>query len=141
MLGELFHAQDPARGDFETNDASATTNTGQYETAVTNARPRTATIETNNTTATEKRTKNTRISPAKVMAVSTPATSERAKATPVSIPRKHAQAQANRFYAKDLRHPHVASNTLPRKLARNSIGPPPQQHAETLKYQRSQFKS
>ena len=49
---------------------------------------------------------------AKVMAVSNPATYERAKATPVSIPRKHTQAQANRFHAKDLQHPHVASNPL-----------------------------
>ena len=39
VLGELFHAQDPARGDFETNDASATTDTGQRETTITNARP------------------------------------------------------------------------------------------------------
>ena len=39
VLGELFHAQDPARGDFETNDASAATDAGQHETTVTTARP------------------------------------------------------------------------------------------------------
>ena len=70
MLGELFRAQDARHGDVETNDTSAATDAGQHETTITNARPRTATIETDNTTATEKRTKNTHFSPAKAMAVS-----------------------------------------------------------------------
>ena len=37
--GELFRAQDPAHGDFETNDTSAATDAGQRETTITNARP------------------------------------------------------------------------------------------------------
>ena len=37
--GELFRAQDPAHGDFETNDTSTTTDAGQRETTITNARP------------------------------------------------------------------------------------------------------
>ena len=45
------------------------------------------------------------------------------------------------FQAKDLRHPHVATSPLLRKLARNSIGSTHQQHPKTLKYQRTQFKS
>ena len=37
--GELFRAQDPARGDFATNDTSAATDAGQHETTITTARP------------------------------------------------------------------------------------------------------
>ena len=37
--GELFRAQDPARGDFATNDTSAATDAGQHETAGTTAHP------------------------------------------------------------------------------------------------------
>ena len=37
--GELFRAKDALRWDGETNDTSATTDTGQRETAITNARP------------------------------------------------------------------------------------------------------
>ena len=37
--GELFRAQDPARGDDATNDTSATTDAGQHETPITTARP------------------------------------------------------------------------------------------------------
>ena len=83
-LGELFRARvrtgpsranffahrTQPRADFETNDASAATDAGQYETA--------------DTTATEKCTKYSFFSPAKAMAVSTPRAYERAKATPVS---------------------------------------------------------
>nr|WP_314845619.1 hypothetical protein [Schaalia odontolytica] len=71
-------------GDVETNDASAATDAGQHETTITNAHPRTATIETTITSATEKHAKNARFSPAKALAVSTPGTYERAKAMAVS---------------------------------------------------------
>ena len=37
--GELFRAKDALRWDGETNDTSATTDTGQRETTITNARP------------------------------------------------------------------------------------------------------
>ena len=37
--GELFRAQDPARGDFATNDTSAATDAGRHETTITTARP------------------------------------------------------------------------------------------------------
>ncbi|MBS4875662.1 MAG: hypothetical protein KHZ98_07430, partial [Actinomyces sp.] len=56
------------------------TPTRDFETHNTNARPRTATIETNDTFAPGNCTKIARFSPAKVMAV--------------SIPRMHAQAKA-----------------------------------------------
>ena len=57
-------------GDVETNDASAATDAGQHETTITNAHPRTATIETTITSAAEKHAKNARFSPAKALAVS-----------------------------------------------------------------------
>ena len=78
----FFAHRTQPRADFETNDASAATDAGQYETA--------------DTTATEKCTKYSLrhspqypghisfFSPAKAMAVSTPRAYERAKATPVS---------------------------------------------------------
>ena len=81
-------------GDVETNDASAATDAGQHETTITNARPRTATIETAITSATEKHAKNARFSPAKAMAVSTPGTYERAKALAVSTPGTYERAKA-----------------------------------------------
>ena len=71
-------------GDVETNDASAATDAGQHETTITNAHPRTATIETTITSATDKHAINARFSPAKALAVSTPGTYERAKAMAVS---------------------------------------------------------
>ena len=37
--GELFRAKDALRWDGETNDTSTTTDTGQRETTITNARP------------------------------------------------------------------------------------------------------
>ena len=66
----FFAHRTQTRTNFETNDASAATDAGQYETA--------------DTTATEKCTKYSFFSPAKAMAVSTPHAYERAKATPVS---------------------------------------------------------
>ena len=66
----FFAHRTQTRTNFETNDASAATDAGQYETA--------------DTTATEKCTKYSFFSPTKAMAVSTPRAYERAKATPVS---------------------------------------------------------
>ena len=57
-------------GQHETTIATATAHAGQHETTITTARPQTATIETGDTSATEKHTKNTPFSPAKAMAVS-----------------------------------------------------------------------
>ena len=57
--GELFRAQDARHGDYETNDTSATADADQCETAITNARPQPATIETTITSATENHAKNT----------------------------------------------------------------------------------
>ena len=73
--GELFRAKDALRWDGETNDTSATTDTGQRETTITNA--------------SEKRTKNTHFSPAKAMPVSAEARPVPAKAIAVSIPHRH----------------------------------------------------
>ena len=79
----------------------------------------------------------------------TPLRPQNAPRTPISHPQRRHRFQLrlgrrpqrrHRFHAKGLRHPHVASNPLLRKLARSSIGPTPQQHSETLKYQQSQFK-
>ncbi len=108
------------RGDFETDNTSATADTGQRETTITTVHPSTAGIETGNTSATEKHAKNTHFSPAKAMTVSTGPPQRPAKATPVS----------------DIRS---ARSTCPllRKFARNSIEAIPQLHLETLKYQRS----
>ena len=84
-------------------------------------------VETNNTTATKKCTK-----------------------TLVSSPQRRWQFQLahligeqrrRRFHAKDLRHQQVPICRFLRRIARNSIEPTPQQNAETLKYQRIQFKS
>ena len=58
------------RGDDVTTGTTAAAGVGQRETAITIARPSTATVETDNTFATEKRTKNNHFSPAKAMAVS-----------------------------------------------------------------------
>ena len=71
-------------GDVETNDASAATDAGQHETTITNAHPRTATIETTITSAPENCTKNAHFSPAKAMAVSIPHGYLQAKAITVS---------------------------------------------------------
>ena len=92
--GELFRAQDARHGDFETNDTSATADADQCETAITNARPQTATIETTITSATEKHTNNAHFSPAKAMSVSTPHAHERAKAMTVSSEARPARAKA-----------------------------------------------
>ena len=72
------------RGDFEAKDTSAAADAGQRETAITTARPSTATVETSDTSATEKHAKNTHFSPAKAMAVSVEAWPARAKAMTVS---------------------------------------------------------
>ena len=92
--GELFRAQDARHGDYETNDTSATADADQCETAITNARPQTATIETTITSATEKHTNNAHFSPAKAMSVSTPHAHERAKAMTVSSEARPARAKA-----------------------------------------------
>ena len=70
-------------GQRETNDTTATTDAGQRETAIITAHPSTATVETDNTSATEKHAKNTHFSPAKAMTVSTCPRHWPAKATPV----------------------------------------------------------
>ena len=82
--GELFCAQDPARGDFATNDTSAATDTGQHKTIIATARPQQGNAETDITTAPENCTKNAQFSPAKAMAVSVTARPAPAKATEVS---------------------------------------------------------
>ena len=92
----FFAHRTQPRGDFETNDTTATTDAGQHETAITTARLRTATVETNNTSATEKRTKNAHFSPAKATLVSTGPPHRPAKATPVSVKARPARAQATR---------------------------------------------
>ena len=100
---------------YETGAASAGGDHQKFETAITTARPSTATIETDNTDATEKRTKYTHFSPAKAAAVSTEARPARAKATAVSdnhTPGSRAPAA-----------PPAAPMRPPlRKLACNSIG-------------------
>ena len=90
----FFALRTPAHGDFETNDTSAATGSGQHETTITNARPQTATIETGNTTAAEKRTKNAHFAPAKAMAVSVEARPAPAKATTVSLRHRYRRAKA-----------------------------------------------
>ena len=118
----FFAHRTQPRANFETNDTSAATDAGQYETVGTNARPQTATIETaitsatadagqretagatarpqtatietSNTTATEKCTKNSFFSPAKAMSVSIGARPARAKAMAVSTPRTDERAKA-----------------------------------------------
>ena len=123
----------PRTATIETNDTSAATDVGQHETTITSARPRTATIETGDTSATEKHAKNTHFSPAKAMAVSTPHGHEGAMVPSVSDNHTHG-----------LRAPAAAPAVIYapslRKLARNSIGPTHQRRSETLKYQQTQFK-
>ena len=84
----------PQTATIETAITSATADAGQRETAGATARPQTATIETGNTTATEKCTKNSFFSPAKAMAVSIGARPARAKVTPVSTDPPHRPAKA-----------------------------------------------
>ena len=98
MQGELFRAHahiKPRRANFfahrtrqrgndVTTGTTAAAGAGQRETAITTARPSTATIETDNTDATEKRTKYTHFSPAKATLVSTGPPHRPAKATLVS---------------------------------------------------------
>ena len=84
----------PQTATIETAITSATADAGQRETAGATARPQTATIETGNTTATEKCTKNSFFSPAKAMAVSIGARPARAKAMAVSTPRTDERAKA-----------------------------------------------
>ena len=67
--GELFRAQDPARGNFATNDTSAATDAGQHETIITTAHPQQGNAETDIATAPENCTKNAHFSPAKATAV------------------------------------------------------------------------
>ena len=133
-LGELFAYRAQRRGGFETIDTFAATDAGQHETTITTARPQTATIETGGTSATEKHAKNTHFSPAKAMTVSTGPPHGPAKVSPVSD-----------NHTPGLRTPAATParsyKPAPRKLARNSIEPTPQQDPETLKYQRIQFKS
>ena len=80
----------------------------------------------------------------------TPLLPSNAPRTLVSSPQRRWQFQLahligeqrrRRFHAKDLRHQQVPICRFLRRIARNSIGPTPQQNAETLKYQRIQFKS
>ena len=80
----------------------------------------------------------------------TPLLRNNAPKTLVSSPQRRWQFQLahligeqrrRRFHAKDLRHQQVPICRFLRRIARNSIGPTPQQNAETLKYQRIQFKS
>ena len=78
--GELFRAQDPARGDFATNDTSAATDAGQHETTI--------------TSAAEKRTQNAHFSAAKAPPVSVTARPAPTKATTVSTPHRHKRAKA-----------------------------------------------
>ena len=84
----------PQTATIETAITSATADAGQRETAGATARPQTATIETGNTTATEKCTKNSFFSPAKAMSVSIGARPARAKAMAVSTPRTDERAKA-----------------------------------------------
>lgn len=97
-LGEFCHAQagnKPSRANFfthrtqprgncETAITTATADADQHETTITDARPRTVTIETTITSVTEKLTQNAHFSPTKAMAVSTGPPHWPAKATQVS---------------------------------------------------------
>ena len=108
-LGELFRARTHIKprwasffahrtrrhGDVETNDTTAATDAGHRETAITTARPSTATLETDNTSATKKHTKNTHLSPAKATPVSVEARPARAKATAVSRDRSATPARSH----------------------------------------------
>ena len=85
--GELFRAQDPAHGDFETNDTSA--------------RPQQGSLETGIASAPENCTKNTHLAPAKAMAVSVEAQPARAKATPVSRERFQMMVGGGRAWPGD----------------------------------------
>ena len=96
--GELFRAHPhvrPRRANFfalaptirpsrENFFALRTQPRDNCETTITNAHPRTASVETDDASATDKRTKNTDFSPAKAMAVSTGPPHWPAKATQVS---------------------------------------------------------
>ena len=75
----------------------------------------------------------------------TPLRPKNAPKTPGSHPQRRWQFQPTYLDGPLRRHrfqttaPRAATCPLLRKLARNSIGPAPQQHSETLKYQRKQF--
>ena len=75
----------------------------------------------------------------------TPLRPKNAPKTPGSHPQRRWQFQPTHLAGPQRRHrfqttaPRAATCPLLRKLARNSIGPAPQQHSETLKYQRKQF--
>ena len=87
------------------------TPTRDFETHNTNARPRTATIETNDTFAPGNCTKIARFSPAKVMAVSIPRMHAQAKAMAVSDERAVCRAEplaSHKTWAW-LRHPWAAA--------------------------------
>ena len=92
--GELFRAQDPAHGDFETNDTSTATDSGQHETTITTARPQQGSLETGIASAPENCTENAHFAPAKAMAVSIEARPTPAKAMAVSIGARPAPAKA-----------------------------------------------
>ena len=99
--GERFRAQDPAHGDFETNDTSTATDAGQHETTITTARPQQGTAATDIASAPENCTKNTHLAPAKAMAVSVEAQPARAKATPVSRERFQMMVGGGRAWPGD----------------------------------------
>ena len=75
----------------------------------------------------------------------TPLRPKNAPKTPGSHPQRRWQFQPTHLAGPQRRHrfqttaPRAATCPLLRKLARNSIGPAPQQHSETSKYQRKQF--
>ena len=88
-----FARRTQPRGDFETNDTSASADASQHETAITTARPSTATVETGDTSAAadagHRETAITTAHPstATVETGDTSATEKHAK-TPISHPQR-----------------------------------------------------
>ena len=149
------------RGDIETNDTSAATDTrqhettiatatahaGQHETTIATARHSTATIETDNTNTSEKHAKNTHFSPAKAMSVSTRPPHRPAKAMAVSHPHRHQRAKAMAVsdnHTHGLQAPVVPPAgtyaPTPQKTRMQFDWVKFQRSLKTLQFQRSDFK-
>lgn len=89
----LSHPNTPPPSAFPRKTRVQCTPTQGFETHNTNARPRTATIETIDTFAPGNCTKNARFSPAKAMVVSIPRMHAQAKAMAVSDERAACRAE------------------------------------------------
>ena len=153
-LGELFRARTHIKprwasffahrtrrhGDVETNDTTAATDAGHRETAITTARPSTATLETDNTSATKKHTKNTHLSPAKATPVSTGPPHRPAKATPVSAEARPARAKATRVSRDRSATPARSHGHTPQKTRMQFDWMKFQRSLKTLQFRRSDFR-